>query len=112
MLRALVLTCLLVLVALASVHARDDGRYAQNPLKPWFDSLKSKKGFCCSDADGERTEYEMKDGSYWAPVDGVLTRVPDEAVITEPNKLGQAMKWLYQENGRKAFRCFIPGAGL
>ena len=32
--------------------ARDDGRYANSPLKPWFDSLKSGKGPCCSDADG------------------------------------------------------------
>ena len=23
---------------------RDDGRYANSPLKPWFDSLKSGKG--------------------------------------------------------------------
>jgi hypothetical protein len=35
-----------------SVQARDDGRYSQSPLKPWFDSLKSGKGPCCSDADG------------------------------------------------------------
>ena len=46
-----------LLVALASHlgHARDpDGRYAKsNPeLKAWFDSLKSGKGPCCSDADG------------------------------------------------------------
>lgn len=29
-----------------------DGRHAASPLKPWFDSLKSGKGPCCSDADG------------------------------------------------------------
>jgi len=29
--------------------ARDlDGRYANSPLKPWFDQLKSGKGLCCS----------------------------------------------------------------
>ena len=34
-------------------HARDlDGRHAALPLKPWFDSLRSGKCPCCSDADG------------------------------------------------------------
>ncbi|MGN1288938.1 MAG: hypothetical protein ACI4XG_20485, partial [Bradyrhizobium sp.] len=32
--------------------ARDDGRYANSPLKPWFESLHSGYGQCCSDADG------------------------------------------------------------
>jgi len=32
--------------------ARDDGRYANSALKPWFDTLKSGKGLCCSDAEG------------------------------------------------------------
>jgi len=104
-----------VLIMIASTSAglaRDDGRYAQSPLKQWFDSLRSYKGPCCSDADGEETEFEMRDGSYWAPIDGIMTRVPQEAVITEPNRHGRAIKWLYFENGHKAFRCFIPGAGI
>jgi hypothetical protein len=49
-------TALLVIGMLLWAHyasARDlDGRYAQSPLKQWFDSLKSGKGPCCSDADG------------------------------------------------------------
>jgi len=94
------------------VQARDDGRYAQSPLKPWFDSLKSRKGFCCSDADGEETEYEMRDDAYWAPIDGVWQPVPKEAVITEPNKVGRAMKWIYMENGERKFRCFLPAGGV
>ena len=89
-------------------QGRDDGRYAQSPLKGWFDQLKSKKGLCCSLADGRRTEYDIRDGSYWVPVDSVMTRVPDGAVITEPNKAGQAMLWLTFD---KEIRCFIPGSG-
>lgn len=115
MLRALaviVFPLLWIVVSASQAHARDDGRYAQNPLKQWFDSLRSLKGPCCSDADGQETEYEKRDGSYWAPIDDVWTRVPDEALITEPNKLGRPMKWLTMEHGRKVFRCFIPGAGL
>ena len=94
------------------VQARDDGRYAQSPLKPWFDSLKSQKGFCCSVSDGEDTEYEMRSEGYWAPIDGIWQRVPDEAVIKEPNKVGRAMKWIYMENGEKKFRCFLPASGV
>lgn len=43
---------LVMALALHPVWARDDGRYAGSPLKSWFDSLKSGKGPCCSDADG------------------------------------------------------------
>nr|WP_241488744.1 hypothetical protein [Staphylococcus epidermidis] len=32
--------------------ARDDGRYANSPLKPWFESLHSGYGKCCTDAEG------------------------------------------------------------
>src|SRR6516165_7888385 len=32
--------------------ARDDGRYTNSPLKEWFDLLASRKGLCCSVADG------------------------------------------------------------
>ena len=109
------LAILVIVLFLASMHgasARDDGRWAQSPLKEWFDGLRSGKGSCCSDADGEETDYEMRDGSYWAPIEGVMTRVPPEALLTVPNKAGKAMKWLYLENGKLVFRCFIPGAGL
>ena len=34
------------------LSARDDGRYANSPLKQWFDRLASGKGLCCSFADG------------------------------------------------------------
>ena len=105
---------IVVLALLASAAlARDDGRYAQSHLKKWFDSLHSKNGMlCCSDADGEETEFDIRDGAYWAPIDGIWQRVPDEAVITEPNRFGRAMKWLYLVGGQKTFRCFIPGGGV
>jgi len=51
-----------------SVTARDlDGRYANSPLKQWFDNLASGKGLCCSMADGESVadlDWESKDGHY------------------------------------------------
>src|SRR5947208_16829212 len=53
--------------------ARDDGRYANSPLKPWFDSLRSGKGLCCSDADGSvisDVDWESKDGHYRVRLEG------------------------------------------
>lgn len=54
--RVMVFLGLMMLVLAAAVQiarARDpDGRYANSPLKEWFDGLRSGKGPCCSDADG------------------------------------------------------------
>ena len=36
--------------------ARDDGRYANSPLKSWFDRLARGNGLCCSFADGFRVD--------------------------------------------------------
>jgi hypothetical protein len=33
-----------------------DGKYANSPLKQWFDSLASRRGLCCSFADGQSVE--------------------------------------------------------
>jgi hypothetical protein len=103
--RAAVLFLLLTSPSLA----HDDGRYANSPLKQWFDSLKSEKGFCCSDAEGKETEYDIRLSRYWVPVNGIWTEVPEDAVITEPNKLGRAMLWV---DPWQKIRCFIPGSGL
>jgi hypothetical protein len=43
----------IILLVLQSAYARDpDGRFANSPLKPWFEKLTSGKDPCCSDADG------------------------------------------------------------
>src|SRR6202012_1806058 len=47
-----VLCVTLALLPAGLAIARDDGRYANSPLKPWFDGLRSSRGLCCSDADG------------------------------------------------------------
>ena len=44
---------LVALFPISSVARDLDGRYANSPLKSWFDNLSSKSGVrCCSDADG------------------------------------------------------------
>jgi len=104
---------LLGLVAQFS-HARDlDGRYANSPLKPWFDSLKSGKGPCCSDADGYAVsdpDWESKSGHYRVRIEGEWYDVPDDAVITEPNRVGRTMVWPIKGWGGMTIRCFMPGS--
>ena len=112
------LACAALLVTLAAQasHARDpDGRYAaQNPeLHKWFESLRSGKGPCCSDADGTAVsdvDWETANGHYRVRLDGEWIEVPDEAVITEP--IESAAPWSGQFTGYLgvSIRCFMPGS--
>ncbi|WP_082747286.1 hypothetical protein [Bradyrhizobium macuxiense] len=116
--RATTSLCLgLVFLLVAAAHvaqARDpDGRYANSPLKQWFDGLRSGKGPCCSDADGTAVsdvDWESKDGHYRVRLDGEWIDVPDEAVITEPNRAGRAMVWPIRSYMGITIRCFMPGS--
>lgn len=100
-------------VIAGSAFARDDGRYAGSPLKPWFDSLKSGKGLCCSDADGSAVadvDWESRQGHYRVRLDGQWIDVPDDAVITEPNRAGRTMVWPVRDPSGTSIRCFLPGS--
>jgi hypothetical protein len=99
-----------------SGHARDpEGKYANSPLKQWFDSLASRRGLCCSVADGVSVadvDWDTKDGKYRVRLDGQWIEVPPEALVTVPNKFGLAVVWPYKDYESKTqIRCFIPGAG-
>jgi hypothetical protein len=102
-------------VTLRQAYARDDGRYANSPLKPWFDSLASGKGLCCSFADGLQVndvDWETRDGRYRVRLQGEWIAVPPDALVTEPNRFGPAVVWPYLDaDGATKIRCFIPGAG-
>lgn len=113
------LVALMFILAVQLARARDlDGRYAASPLKPWFDGLRSGKGPCCSDADGSAVadaDWRTKDGKYEVLLEGEWRTVPDDAVITEPNRAGRTMVWpiYYRSMGkldRIDIRCFMPGS--
>ena len=107
------LLAVVLLLPFTLYPARDDGRYAGSPLKPWFDSLKSGKGLCCSVADGRTVEdpdWDNDNGHYRVHIDGQWIDVPDDAVITEPNRYGPTMVWPFWNNGKMTIRCFLPGA--
>jgi hypothetical protein len=94
--------------------ARDDGRYANSPLKGWFESLHSKAGGpCCADADGtalDDVDWDTRGGHYRVRLQAEWIEVPDDAVITEPNRVGRTIVWPYYVNGRAMIRCFMPGS--
>ena len=119
---------LLVMLAAPASQARDpDGHYAaQNPeLHKWFESLRSGKGPCCSDADGSAisdSDWESKDGHYRVRIprlgyviegreqELVWVDVPEEAVISEPNRVGRTMVWPIYGYMGVTIRCFMPGS--
>ena len=96
-------------------YARDDGRFANSPLKEWFDRLASKNGLCCAFADGvsvQDVDWDTQDGHYRVRLQGEWIVVPDAAVVTEPNRFGPAVVWPYNDRyGDTRIRCFMPGAG-
>jgi hypothetical protein len=99
-----------------------DGSYRSSPLHEWFDRLASRKGLCCSYADGhavEDVDWEARDGHYRVRLprdvdseDMIWVDVPDDAVITEPNRAGRTMVWpVYNDFYPDiSIRCFMPGS--
>ena len=96
---AVALTALCVTVVVANhSYARDDGRFANSPLKEWFDRLASRNGFFRAFADGVSVQDVDWDTQS-------LTR-------PEPNRFGPAVVWPYNDRyGNTQVRCFMPGAG-
>jgi hypothetical protein len=109
-----------------SAHAKDSGQWGDQPseLRAWFNRLASGKGLCCSFADGETVQdvdwdtggsnkdTQSEGGHYRVRLNGRWLSVPDDAVVTEPNKFGPAVVWPYVDgNGETKVRCFLPGAG-
>jgi len=104
---------IVIFFAVVAANARDaTGQWAGSPLKPWFDSLRSGRGPCCSDADGSAVsdvDWESRNGHYRVRLDSEWIDVPDDAVITEPNRAGRAMVWPMRGYMGLSIRCFMPG---
>ena len=116
------LTATITLVTSAAMARDLDGRYKDSPLHGWFEHLASGKGLCCSFADGHVVEdadwQTTADGKHYrvrVPLSAGGTQmnwvdVPDEAVITEPNRAGRTMVWPLYGIGGVSIRCFMPGS--
>ena len=114
---SLQITCASLLIALTSPsgHARDRGQFGNSTpeMRAWFEGLRSGKGPCCSDADGSvvsDVDWETHDGHYRVRIEGQWIDVPDDAVITEPNRIGRAMVRPIHGYLGVTIRCFMPGS--
>src|SRR6266404_9970033 len=82
-------------------------------LNNWFNRLASGRGLCCSLTDGVTVadpDWESREGHYRVRLYGEWIDVPDDALITEPNRAGQTMVWPMLFNGEISVRCFMPGS--
>jgi hypothetical protein len=91
--------------------ARDlDGRYAQSEHGEWVKSLRNKNGMgCCDEADGFKVEdpdWRNVGNEYEVKLEGKWVRLEDHQILTDPNRLGFAMVWIWRGN----ITCFLPGA--
>ena len=106
MMRIILIFLLLCTPALAHDPGRPD-------LNNWFDHLTSGKGLCCSFADGFAVadpDWESRDGHYRVRLGNDWIDVPDDAVITEPNRAGRTMVWPSRFGDQISIRCFMPGS--
>ena len=113
-----------LLLAAAVILIRDPtGKWAGDPLEPWFQSLQNKAGlYCCAKADGhplDDGEWDMTNNNYRVFLKGESAVVPNDAVILGPNKLGKAIVWFqrptelaWSGDSRTSIWCFIPGSGV
>ena len=114
----LVATAFIILVYEFAFARDDGGRFANSPLKAWFDGLESGKGLCCSFADGLSIKdvdwSTSKSGNnihYTVYLEGKWIDVPPTAVVTVPNQYGPAVVWPIKEiDGTIQIRCFMPGS--
>ena len=114
MLRMGCLVAVSLLCVSAAALARDDGRWAIQPrTQAVVRQARDKRGPCCSDADGfalSDVDWESKDGKYRVRLEGQWHDVPEDALITEPNRVGRTMIWPVQYPSGIHIRCFMPGA--
>lgn len=120
-LQAAIILAALIAFMFATHAADTDGRYAQSPNREWVKSLHSPAGsWCCDisdghalvDADWEVILLTVKPPitHYRVRIEGNWIDVPSDAVIPEPNKIGQTIVWFVHQNGKPVVTCFLPGA--
>jgi hypothetical protein len=95
-----------------TAYAVDRGQFADVPehIRNWFKSVVSPTGVpCCDISDGHRTEYDVRGGAYWVPIDGVWMQVPDRAIIRDRgNPVGEAVVWYIRRGDGVIISCFVP----
>ena len=92
--------------------AFDNGQYDNVPpdIRAWFKGVMAPNGVpCCDISDGHRTEYDVRNGAYWVPIEGEWMAVPERAIIRDRgNPVGQAVVWYVRHGGIIIISCFVP----
>ena len=103
---------ILSLATAGAAVAFDNGQYEHVALeiRRWFKSVISPSGVpCCDEADGHRTNYEVRGASYWVPIDGLWWEVPERSIIRDRgNPVGEAVVWYVYHRGSIVISCFVP----
>ncbi len=83
---------------------------AVDRIRAWFKGVHSPAGVpCCDISDGHRTEYDVRAGAYWVPINGLWWQVPEKAIVRNAgNPLGEAVVWYVSLRGNIEIRCFVP----
>jgi hypothetical protein len=91
--------------------AFDNGQYGNVPpdIRAWFKGVMAPNGVpCCDISDGHRTDYDVRNGAYWVPIEGEWMAVPERAIIRDrANPVGQAGVWYVRHRG-SIISCFVP----
>ncbi|WP_425990194.1 hypothetical protein [Afipia sp. DC4300-2b1] len=99
----------------AAALAVDRGQFGDVPehIRKWFKDARSPAGVpCCDVSDGHRTDYDVREGSYWVPIEGSWWLVPEKAIIrTGGNPTGGAVVWYVTIRGNIEITCFVPADG-
>ena len=109
---ALIITLLSFAALTGAARAVDRGQFENVPddVRAWFKGLMSPSGVpCCDLADGHRTVYDVRNGAYWVPIEGLWWEVPARAVIRDGgNPVGEAVVWYVHHRGSIVISCFVP----
>jgi len=55
-------------------------------------------------------DWRSQGGRYQVRLSDAWIDVPDDAVIPEPNRIGQTVVWFVHQNGKPVVTCFLAGA--
>jgi hypothetical protein len=101
-----------LLVLASTAYAVDRGQFDNVPddIRAWFKGVRSPSGMpCCDISDGHRTDYDVRQGSYWVPIDGEWVQIPDKAIVRNGgNPIGEAVVWYIRYRGEIIISCFVP----
>ncbi len=100
---------IVLFLLMTPVRAHDHARPA---LTDWLKGLHNKsKALCCDGNDTDAIEdWETKDNRYRVKFRGQWFDVPDEAIVEDQNKAGDALLWMNKGFSGFSVRCFMPGS--